>query len=190
MLNQTLPCSSRNSVRNSRVTDIFWLSPSLAKDKSHINGNSRWHQRTSGEILSFRPDSTGLLQKTEVSALSCQKSCCRCMVEIIHSLELWARSVFFFYRCTVSLSTFVIFLSLKFNVAADCGLCHLDISCEASGYFLWGIWIFLVRHQDISCEASGYFLWGVPLLLDVFQMLCSLRFYRSRLELFFHKLIS
>ncbi len=39
--------------------------------KNHyIDGNSRWHQRTSGEILSFRPDSTGLLQKTEVSALS------------------------------------------------------------------------------------------------------------------------
>ncbi len=35
----------------------------------YIDGNSRWHQRTSSEILSFRPGSTGLLQKTEVSAV-------------------------------------------------------------------------------------------------------------------------
>ncbi len=40
----------------------------------YIDGNSRWHQRTLGEILSFRPDSMGLLQKTEVSALSSHNS--------------------------------------------------------------------------------------------------------------------
>ncbi len=56
------------------IPHLYGLWGSLSRRFSCIDGSSHWHQRTLGEILSFWPDSTSLIQKTEVAASSSRDS--------------------------------------------------------------------------------------------------------------------